>query len=158
MLRAGYILRAIAETIGKDHSAVSQHVRANGGRDGYDIREVRRRKRMTRIAAMEGTRLLRGVLLRTVVKLLKVKIKGCPFNSLFFLRPENISYMICFLARVDFVARIYSQILENLRIDSRGMEHAAELSFQPQGRAALFVVQEKKSIINRHGIGYFLWL
>lgn len=71
LLRAGYGVRAIAETIGKDHSAVSRHVRAHGGRDGYDIREVRRRKRMTRIAAMEGTRLLTGALLRTVVKLIK---------------------------------------------------------------------------------------
>ncbi len=71
LLRAGYSIRAIAETIGKDHSAVSRHIRANGGRDGYDIREVRRRKRMMRIAAMEGTRRLKGALLRTVVKRLK---------------------------------------------------------------------------------------
>ena len=50
---------------------VSRHVRDHGGREGYDIREVRRRKRMTRIAAMEGIRILKGALLRTVVKLLK---------------------------------------------------------------------------------------
>jgi len=43
MLRAGYSMRAIAEAIGKDHSAVSRHVRANGGRDAYDAREVRRK-------------------------------------------------------------------------------------------------------------------
>ena len=71
LLRAGYSYRAIAETLGKDHSALSRHVRANGGRDGYDIREVRRRKRMGRVAAMDGTRLLKGALLRTVVRLLK---------------------------------------------------------------------------------------
>ena len=71
LLRAGYSIRASAETINKDHSAVSRHIRANGGRDGYDIREVRRRRRMTRIAAMEGTRLLKGALLRIVMKLLK---------------------------------------------------------------------------------------
>lgn len=71
LLRAGYSLRAIAETIGKDHSAVSRHVRVNGGREGYDVREVRRRKRMKRLAAMEGTRLLKGALQRTVMKLLK---------------------------------------------------------------------------------------
>lgn len=71
MVRAGYSFRAIAETIGKDHSAVSRHVRANGGRDGYDIREVRRRKRMERIAAMDGIRVLKGALLHTMVKLLK---------------------------------------------------------------------------------------
>lgn len=71
LLKAGYSIRTIAETIGKDHSAVSRHVRANGGRDGYDIREVRRRKRMKRIAAMDGIRVLKGALLRTVVKLLR---------------------------------------------------------------------------------------
>ena len=71
MLRAGYSMRAIAEAIGKDHSAVSRHVRANGGRDAYDAREVRRKKHITRIAAMEGTRSMRGILLRTVMKLLK---------------------------------------------------------------------------------------
>jgi len=71
LLKSGYSIRAIAETIGKDHSAVSRHVRLNGGKEGYDIREVRRRKRMLRIAAMDGIRALKGALLRTVVKLLK---------------------------------------------------------------------------------------
>jgi transposase, IS30 family len=71
MLRAGFSIRSIAVTINKDRSALSRHVRANGGRDMYDAREVRRRRRMLRIAAMECTRLLKGVLLRTVVKLLK---------------------------------------------------------------------------------------
>lgn len=72
LLKAGYRIRAIAETISKDHGSVSRHVRANGGRDGYDIREVRRRKRMLRIAAMESIRILKGALLRTVVKQLKL--------------------------------------------------------------------------------------
>ncbi len=71
MLRAGYSFRVIAEMIGKDHSAVSRHIFVNGGRDGYDVREVRRRKRILRMAAMEGVRVLRGALLRTVLKLLK---------------------------------------------------------------------------------------
>lgn len=71
LLKAGYSIRAIAETIGKDHSAVSRHVRANGGRAGYDVREVRRRKRMLRIKAMEGIRTLVGTLLRSVVKRLR---------------------------------------------------------------------------------------
>lgn len=71
LLQAGYSIRAIAETLGKDHSAVSRHVRMYGGRGGYDAREVRRRKRMKRITAMESIRILKGTLLRTVVKLLK---------------------------------------------------------------------------------------
>lgn len=71
LLRAGYSVRSIALTITKDHSAVSRHVRAYGGKDGYDVREVRRRKRMKRIAAMEGIRILTGALLRTVERMLK---------------------------------------------------------------------------------------
>lgn len=70
-MKARYSLRAIAETIGKDHGAVSRHVRDHGGRSGYDVREVRRRKRMKRIAAMDGIRILKSALLRTVLKLLK---------------------------------------------------------------------------------------
>ncbi len=71
MLRADFSLSAIARTIGKELSSVSRHVRDNGGRAGYDVREVRRRKCMTRIAAMSGTRILKGALLRTVVAMLK---------------------------------------------------------------------------------------
>lgn len=71
MTRSGYSLRAIAETIGKDHSAVIRHVRAHGGREKYDVHEVKRQKRMKRIAAMDSIRLLKGTLLRTVAKLLK---------------------------------------------------------------------------------------
>ena len=71
MLRAGYSFSEIARTLGKHSSAVSRHVRGNGGRDGYDIREVRRTKRMKRIAAMESIRVIRGTLLRLVVRQLK---------------------------------------------------------------------------------------
>ncbi len=71
MLRAGHSIREIARVIGKDAGSVSRHVRANGGRYGYDAREVRRRRRMLRIAAMDGIRVLKGTLLRRVVSLLK---------------------------------------------------------------------------------------
>lgn len=71
MLRAGHAFGEIGRTLGKDVSSVSRHVRAYGGRDAYDVREVRRRKRMLRIAAMEGIRVVRGNLLRTVVRELK---------------------------------------------------------------------------------------
>ena len=71
LLRTRYSIREIAEMLGKDHSAVSRHIRANGGRDAYDVREVRRRRRILRIKAMEGTRALKGTLLRRVVKRLK---------------------------------------------------------------------------------------
>lgn len=71
MLRAGFSLSAIARTLGKELSSISRHVANNGGRDGYDVREVRRKKRMQRIAAMDSIRVLKGALLRTVVKWLK---------------------------------------------------------------------------------------
>jgi IS30 family transposase len=39
-----------------------------GGREGYDVREVRRKKRMRRIAAMESIRVIKGALLRFIKK------------------------------------------------------------------------------------------
>lgn len=71
LLRAGYGIREIARTIGKDHGAVSRHVNEYGGRDGYDVREVRRGKRMKRVSAMDSIRKVKGSLLRTVTARLK---------------------------------------------------------------------------------------
>lgn len=71
MLRAEYSIAEIARTIRKDPSAVSRHVSQHGGRTGYDVREVRRKKRMMRIAAMDSIRIVRGPLLRFIVKELK---------------------------------------------------------------------------------------
>jgi IS30 family transposase len=71
MLRAGYSGAEIARTLGKDASAVNRHIARNGGRDGYDVHEVRRRRRQIRIAAMESIRVLKGPLLRSVVRRLK---------------------------------------------------------------------------------------
>jgi IS30 family transposase len=68
MLRAGYSIREIARTIGKDHSSVVRHINEFGGRDDYDTNEVRRRKRMMRIAAMDCIRVIKGSLLRTIKK------------------------------------------------------------------------------------------
>lgn len=71
MLKAGFSGAEIARTLGKDPSAVNRHITQNGGRDGYDVREVRRKKYHLRIAAMDSIRVLKGSLLRTVVTLLK---------------------------------------------------------------------------------------
>jgi IS30 family transposase len=71
MLRAGHSFSEIARTIGKDQSSLSRHVREYGGRDGYDAREVRRRKRMKRINAMESIRVIKGALLRFIKRQLK---------------------------------------------------------------------------------------
>lgn len=71
MLKAGFTGSEIARTIGKDPSATNRHIKQNGGRSGYDVREVRRKKHYQRIAAMDSIRVLKGILLRTVVKLLR---------------------------------------------------------------------------------------
>jgi transposase, IS30 family len=71
LLRAGYGIRAIARVIGKDHSALSRHVRAHGGMKAYDGHDVRRKRRMLRIKAMESIRILTGGLLRSVLLRLK---------------------------------------------------------------------------------------
>jgi len=71
MLRAGYAGAEIARTLGKDPSAVNRHIKTHGGKDRYDVREVRRQKHMKRVAAMEGVRVLKGSLLRTVAQMLK---------------------------------------------------------------------------------------
>jgi IS30 family transposase len=72
MLRAGHSFSEIARTIGKDQSSLSRHVRAYGGRDRYDACEVRRRKRMKRIAAMVSIRVIKGSLLRFIKQQLKI--------------------------------------------------------------------------------------
>lgn len=71
MLRAGYTGAEIVRILGKDPSAVNRHIKQYGGRDKYDVREVRRQKYMKRVAAMEGTRVLKGALLGRVVRMLK---------------------------------------------------------------------------------------
>lgn len=72
MLKAGHSLIEIARTIGKDKSSLGRHVAEYGGRKAYDAREVRRRKRMKRIDAMESIRVIKGTLLRFIVKELKL--------------------------------------------------------------------------------------
>jgi len=68
MLRASYSFKEIAYTIGKDASSVGRHIKEYGGRDGYDVKEVRRKKRMKRIAAMDGVRVIKGAILRFIKK------------------------------------------------------------------------------------------
>lgn len=66
MLRAGHSFKEIARTLAKDPSSVGRHIKEYGGRYGYDAREVRRSKRMKRIAAMDCIRVIKGKLLRFI--------------------------------------------------------------------------------------------
>lgn len=90
MLRAGHSLSEIARTIGKDKSSLGRHVAENGGRERYDVREVRRRKRMKRIAAMESIRLIRGTLLRFITKELKLHKSPEQIAGILALRNQSL--------------------------------------------------------------------
>lgn len=101
LLRAGYSIREIARTLGKNPGSVSRHVNAYGGRENYDVREVRRQKHHKRIAAMEGIRVLKGTLLRTVVRELK---KHCS--------PEQIAGSLALEKKHISASTIYRYIKE----------------------------------------------
>ena len=66
MLRSGYSFKDIACTLGKDPSTVSKHVNSNGGRNNYDVKEVKRKKRIKRILAVKDRRKIKGVLLTQI--------------------------------------------------------------------------------------------
>ena len=98
MLKAGFTGSEIARTIGKDPSAVNRHIKQNGGRDGYDVREVRRQKHHKSIAAMDGIRVLKGMPLRTVTSLLKEHYSPCLFIHIFNpATPVNVLLLITYM-------------------------------------------------------------
>ena len=90
MLRAGYSGADIAHALGKDRSAVNRHIKQYGGRDGYDVREVRRQKHMGRIAAMDGIRALKGPLLHTVTQMLKKHLSPEQIAGVLRLKGETL--------------------------------------------------------------------
>lgn len=90
MLKANYSLSEIARTIGKDKSSLGRHVAAYGGRFGYDIQEVRRRKHMKRILAMDGIRIIKGSLLRFIIKELKLHKSPEQISGILRLKKEFV--------------------------------------------------------------------
>lgn len=101
MLRAGYDFSEIARTINKEASSVSRHVRKHGGKDNYNAKEVRRKKHMERVNAMESIRAIKGALLRFVTKELKLHKS-----------PEQISGILKKRKRVLAASTIYRYIQE----------------------------------------------
>lgn len=91
MLRAGYSYSEIARTINKDVSSVSRHIRKHGGKDVYNSKEVKRKKRYGRIDAMDGIRIMKGVLLRTVTSLLKDHLSPEQISGVLQKKKKNIS-------------------------------------------------------------------
>lgn len=154
MLRAGHSLSEIARTIGKDKSSLGRHVAEHGGREGYDAREVRRRKRMKRIAAMDSIRLIRGTLLRFITKELKLHKS-----------PEQIAGILALRNQPLVASTIYRYIKERaphlkryLRSQKgryrrkRGTKIREKLREQAKKRR----IDERPSIIERRGrIGDF---
>ena len=154
MLRAGHSLREIARTIGKDPGAVSRHVKEYGGRDEYDGREVRRRKRMKRIAAMESTRVIKGSLLRFVKKEL-INHKS----------PEQISGILKGRKQTIAPSTIYRYIKErapHLKMYLRSQKgkyrrrHGTKMRETEREKAKKRRIDERPAIIERRGrIGDF---
>jgi IS30 family transposase len=110
MLRAGYSFSEIARAINKTVSSTGRHIKEYGGRKEYNVQEVRRRKRMKRIAAMESIRIIRGPLLRHIVKELKqhkspeqiagslaLKNKMVSFSSIYRYISERAPYLKMYL-------------------------------------------------------------
>jgi IS30 family transposase len=149
MLRAGHAIREIARTINKDPGSVSRHVRANGGRDHYDVREVRRRKRMQRIAAMASIRVIRGALLRFITQELKQHKS-----------PEQIAGVLTKRKRPIAASTIYRYIttraphLKQFLRSSKGKyrrKHGTNIRAQWREKAKKRRIDERPGIVNRRG-------
>jgi IS30 family transposase len=149
MLRAGYGIREIARTIYKDHSAISRHVADNGGRDDYDVREVRRRKRMLRVRAMESIRVLKDALLRFVVRQLK-KHKS----------PEQISGILKKQKKILAASTIYRYLderaphLKKFLRSSKGRyrrKHGTKAREKAREQAKKRRIDERPKVLERRG-------
>jgi IS30 family transposase len=154
MLKAGHSFREIARTLGKDVSSVSRHINEYGGRNGYDGREVRRRRRMKRIAAMDCIRLIRGNLLRFITRQL-VEHKS----------PEQIAGILGRKRRPVVTSTIYRYIKErapHLKRYLRSQKgkyrrrHGTKIREKQREQAKKQRIDERPKIIERRGrIGDF---
>ena len=154
MLRVGHSLREIARTLGKDPGSVSRHVREYGGREGYDGREVRRRRRMKRIAAMESVRVVRGPLLRFIKKEL-IEHKS----------PEQIAGILKRKGRIIAPSTIYRYIKErapHLKVYLRSQKgryrrrYGTKIRETEREKAKKRRIDERTALIERRGrIGDF---
>lgn len=154
MLRAGHSLGEIARTLGKDKSSLGRHVREYGGRHGYDVREVKRRKRMKRIAAMESIRVVKGALLRFIKK-----------ELILHKSPEQIAGILKRKKRTIASSTIYRYLNErapHLRIHLRSQKgkyrrrRGTKTREQQREKAKKRRIDERPDIVSRRGrIGDF---
>ena len=154
MLRAGHSFKEIARTIGKDPSAVGRHIKEYGGREGYDAKEVRRRKRMKRIVAMENIRVIKGELLRFIKQEL-IKHKS----------PEQIAGILSKRKQPIVTSTIYRYLNErapHLKKYLRSKKgkyrrrHGTKMREKQREQAKKRRIDERPSIVERRGrIGDF---
>lgn len=144
MLRAGHSLSEIARTIGKDKSSLGRHVSKHGGRDGYDVREVKRQKRLKRVAAMESIRVVKGSLLRFITKELKLHKS-----------PEQISGILWKKKRVLAPSTIYRYLNErapHLKMYLRSQKGRYRRRHGTEARATLREQAKKQRIDERPAV------
>ncbi|MBI4128331.1 MAG: IS30 family transposase [Parcubacteria group bacterium] len=149
MLRSGHSLSEIARTVGKDKSSLGRHVSEHGGREGYDVREVRRRKRMKRVDAMASIRVIRGQLLRFITKELKLHKS-----------PEQIAGILAKKRRVVAPSTIYRYLNErapHLKMYLRSQKgryrrrRGTKIREKHREQAKKRRIDERPDIINRRG-------
>ena len=154
MLRSGHSLSEIARTIGKNKSSLGRHVAEYGGREGYDVSEVRQRKRMKRIAAMEGIRVIKGALLRFIKK-----------ELILHKSPEQIAGVLAKKRRAVAASTIYRYINErapHLKMYLRSQKgryrrrHGTKIREKYREQTKKRRIDERPTIIERRGrIGDF---
>lgn len=149
MLKAGHSLSEIARTVGKDKSSLGRHVAEYGGRDEYDAREVRRKKRMKRVAAMEGTRTIKGALLRFIVK--ELKLHKSPEQIAGILKQKRQSIAPSTIYRyIDERAPHLKMYLRSRKGKYR-RKHGTKMRETLREQAKKRRIDERPNIINRRG-------
>ena len=154
MLRAGYSFKEIAHTIGKDASSIGRHIRKYGGRNGYDVKEVRRQKRMKRIAAMNNIRLIKGWLLRFVIKELKRHKSPEQISGILLRRKRSLSAMTIYRYIKERAPHL-KQYLRSQKGKYR-RRRGTKIREQEREQAKKRRIDERPSIVERRGrIGDF---
>lgn len=150
MLRVGYSLIAIARTIGKDKSSLGRHVRKYGDRDGYDVREVRRRKHLKRVDAMESIRVIRGALLRFITR--ELKLHKSPEQIAGLLKKQRRSSVVAstiyrYLNERAAHLKVYLRSQKGKYRRRRGTKKREKLREQAKKRR----IDERPKIVERRG-------
>ena len=149
MLRASHSFSEIARTIGKDKSSLSRHVKEYGGRSGYDVREVRREKRMKRIAAMAGIRVIKRSLLRFVTK--ELKLHKSPEQIAGILRRKKQSLVASTIYRYLNERAPHLKVYLRSRKGKYRRRHGTKIREKVREQSKKRRIDERPGIIERRG-------